>query len=79
LYASAEGLDARSFSRFVVGHLEGNCSDPVENEYGGYEFTHTENGTAINVQTWHIRHLGIVMKSKSGFDDLMPMLDTLVY
>jgi len=79
LYASSEGLDARSFAWFVAGHIEEDCSDPVENGYGGYEFSYTENGGKINIQTRHVGHLGIVMKSEYGFDDFMPILDTLVF
>jgi hypothetical protein len=75
LYASSEGLDKATFARMVSGQLEG--SSPVENNDGYFEFTYTKDGVETDVLTGHIGHLGIVMESKSGFEDIMSILETL--
>ena len=75
LYASSEGLSAPTFATMVAGLVDG--STPVQNVYGGYEFTYTAGGEQINVETRHVSHLGIVMESKSGFEDILSILETL--
>jgi hypothetical protein len=75
LYASSEGLCASAFADIVAGLLEG--SKPVINGDGDFEFTYTFNGAETDVRTRHIGHLGVVMESRNGFDDILAILGTL--
>ncbi|MCL1875012.1 MAG: hypothetical protein FWF87_01980 [Synergistaceae bacterium] len=75
LYASSEGLYEATFAEAIAGLMNG--SDPVENGFGDFEFSYTKGGEKTNVLTRHISHLGIVMESKSGFDDILSILETL--
>jgi hypothetical protein len=75
LYASSEGLYAATFAAAIAGLL-GDII-PVENGDGDFKFSYTKNGFETDVLTRHIGHLGIVMESKSGFDDILSILETL--
>jgi len=75
LYASSEGLYPRSFAEMVAGLLHG--SDPAESSNGDFEFKYTNDGIVTEVRTRQVGHLGIVMESTYGFDDILEILETL--
>jgi hypothetical protein len=75
LYASSEGMYGPTFASAVAGLLEG--SNPVDKGDGDFEFTYTKNGVETIVRTRHIGHLGIVMESQNGFDDIQSILVSL--
>jgi hypothetical protein len=76
LYTSQEALYGPTFASSIAHSIKG--SDPVENGRGDFEFTYVHNGVETNVRTRHIGHLGIVMESRNDFDDILPMLETLL-
>jgi len=78
MFAHREGRDANSFAQAVVASLEG--TEPVQSEDGtfDYEFTYMDNDENINIRTIHVLNLGIVMKSKSNFDNIRNIISTIV-
>ena len=75
LYASSEGMYGPTFASAIAAQLEG--SNLVDNGDGDFQFTYTKNGVEIIVRTRHIGHLGIVMETQNGFDDIQSILGTL--
>jgi hypothetical protein len=75
LYANSEGLYARTFAEMIAGLVGG--STPKESDNGDFEFTYVKGGTEISVRTRHVGHLGIVMESTNGFDNILSVLETL--
>jgi hypothetical protein len=76
LYTSEEAMYGPVFAKAVANSIKGNT--PVENGRGDFEFTYTQDGIETDARTRHIGHLGIVMESRSGFDDILTMLETLI-
>jgi len=75
LYASSEGLCPSSFAEMLAGLLDG--SKPVVNDDGDFVFKYMNNGVETEARTRHIGHLGIVMESRDGFDNILAILGTL--
>jgi hypothetical protein len=73
VYAHREGMDPPRFARTASELLEG--SEPEEIEGGDFLFTFKEDGVQFNGRTRHLLNLGIVMKSKSNFDNILSILD----
>ena len=76
LYTSQEAMFSPTFATAVANSLRGSA--PVENGRGDFEFTFIQDGIEIDARTRHIGHLGIVMESRSGFDDILAVLETLL-
>ena|GEM_PF-2235969 len=76
LYVSHEASYGNTFAKAISQGIEG--SDPVENGDGDYLFKYNENDVEINVRTQTVGHLGIVMESQNGFDEILAMLETLL-
>ena len=75
LSSSSEGMCSRSFADVVAGKL--GISVPVEGDNGDYVFTYYKDGIKIEVRTRQVGHLGIVMESMNGFDNILSVLNTL--
>ena len=76
LYVSHETLYGDTFAKEISSGLEG--SDPMENGDGDFVLTYNENDVETSVRTRIIGHLGIVMESQNGFDEMLVMLETLL-
>ena len=75
LSVNSEGMCSRTFADMVTGRLGGSV--PVGSDNGDFEFSYYKDGAKIDVRTRQIGHLGIVMETMNGFNNILTMLQTL--